>query len=159
MEQFFDLFGDPVPANHGRRGRPQHVPTLENRNKVNMLLALGWNNERIAAALRVTQPTLRRHYFSELKFREVARDRLDATLAMHLWKQVDAGNVGAMREFQRLVERNDTMLGHASFYGRQQDEGQAESSSRLGKKELAAQAAETAGEGSDWGDDLKPPMN
>lgn len=30
-----------------------------------MLLALGWNNERIAAALRITPPSLRRHYFSE----------------------------------------------------------------------------------------------
>jgi hypothetical protein len=54
-------------------------------------------------------PTLRKHYFSELKLRGVARDRLDARLAMKLWEQVEAGNVGAMREFQKLLERNDLM--------------------------------------------------
>jgi hypothetical protein len=76
----FDLFGDPVPANWGERGRPEHIPTQKNRNRVSMLVALGWSVARIAAALFVTQPTLRKHYFSELKYRDVARDRLEAAL-------------------------------------------------------------------------------
>jgi hypothetical protein len=33
----FDLFGNPVPGNHGGRGRLAHVPTLQNRNRVSML--------------------------------------------------------------------------------------------------------------------------
>lgn len=156
MAQIFDLFGDPVPANFGGRGRPSHIPTLENRNKVSMLLALGWSNERIAAALRVTLPTLRKHYFSELKFREVARDRLVADMAMTLYGQFKGGNVGAGREFGRLLERNDIATGHAEFYGNQRREVEAERTEPIGKKEAAAQAALTAGEGTDWGRDLIP---
>ena len=115
MSEILDLFGDPVPANWGERGRPEHLATQQNRNKVSMLVALGWSNKRIAAALFITLPTLRKHYFSELRFREVARDRLDAALSMKLWEQVQAGNVGAMKEFQKLLERNDLMLyGQAS---------------------------------------------
>ncbi len=95
MSEIFDLFGDPVPSNWGGRGRPEHIPTQQNRNRVSMLVALGWSNARIAAALYVTQPTLRKHYFSELKFREVARDRLEAGVAMKLWEGVQAGNVSA----------------------------------------------------------------
>src|SRR5262249_1997180 len=110
MDQIFDLFGDPVPANWGQRGRPEHIPTQQNRNRVSMLVALGWTNPRIAAALFVTLPTLRKHYFSELKFRDVARDRLDANIAMKLWEGVQAGNVTAIREFQAFKERNDLML-------------------------------------------------
>jgi hypothetical protein len=86
MDQIFDLFGDPVPANRGQRGRPEHIPTHQNRNRVSMLVALGLSNKRIAAALFVTLPTLRKHYFSELKYRDVARDRLDANPAAKLWE-------------------------------------------------------------------------
>ena len=53
-----DLFGDPVRV-PGRRGRPQHVASQRNRDKVVMLLALGWSNDRIANALVVSLPTLR----------------------------------------------------------------------------------------------------
>lgn len=38
----FDLLGDPIPEGFGKRGRPEHIPTVENRNKVRLLLALGW---------------------------------------------------------------------------------------------------------------------
>ena len=75
-----------------------------------MLVGLGWSNERIAGVMLITLPTLRKHYFSELKIRAVARDRLDARLAMKLWEQVEDGNVGAMREFRKLQEHNDLML-------------------------------------------------
>jgi len=131
--QTFDLFGDPVREYHPKGGRPQHVATQENRNKVSMLLAFGWNNERIARAIHVSLPTLRARYFAELKYREEARDRLDATLAMTLWKQVEAGNVSALREFRDLMEHNDLML-----YGRSEP---APKPPKLGKKEEAILAA------------------
>lgn len=138
MAESFDLFGDPVPEGHGKRGRPQHVATQENRNKVVMLLAFGWNNERIARALHITAPTLRKNYFRELKFREEHRDRMDASLAMHLWKQVEAGNVAAMKEFRALQERNDLML-----YGQERKPLAADkpAADKLGKKEAAMAAA------------------
>jgi hypothetical protein len=145
----FDLFGDPVAEGHGKRGRPPHVPTQENRRKVNMLLAFGWNNERIAAALRITPPSLRKHYFAELKFREVARDRLDATMAMQLWGQVEAGNVGAIKEFRKVLEHNDLML-----YG-QRARPQAPATpkeQKLGKKEAALAAAQQPDPGTPLGE-------
>jgi len=130
-----DLFGDPVPENWGRRGRPQHIATMENRNKVKMLLALGWSNERIANALDVTPPTLRKSYRRELKFREEQRDRLNAAMAMKLWKGVDEGNVSAIREFQAFLEKNDLMT-----YG-QTSKPESPKEPKLGKKEAALIAA------------------
>ena len=80
-----------------------------------MLVALGWSNKRIAASLFVTLPTLRKHYFSELKFREVARDRLNATMATKLWELFMDGNVAAGKEFKDFVERNDRMGAEAAM--------------------------------------------
>jgi hypothetical protein len=147
MDQIFDLFGDPVPENKGKRGRPQHIPTQENRNKVSMLLAMGRSNERIANALNVTLPTLRKHYFSELKFRDTARDRLDARLAMTLWGQFQGGNTGAGREFIRLLERNDMAFGQR---GAPAPAVEVEKAEKLGKKERADREAQTAHQGTDW---------
>jgi hypothetical protein len=142
----FDLFGDPVAANHGERGRPAHVPTQQNRNRVSMLVGLGWSNERIAGAMLITLPTLRKYYFSELKLRDVARDRLDARLAMKLWEQVEAGNVGAMREFRKVQEHNDLML-----FG-QRRAADDKPADRLGKKEAAIIAAQNPDQGSRLGE-------
>jgi hypothetical protein len=110
MDQRFDLFGDPIPENWGKRGRPQHIPTSENINKVTMLVALGWGNERVASSMDITLPTFRKHYFSLVKrLRSTARDRLDAAFAMHIWKQVQEGNVGAQRLWLLFLDRNDRM--------------------------------------------------
>ena len=134
-----DLFGDPIPDNWGGRGRPSHIPTLENRNRVVMLLALGWNNERIAAALDITPPTLRKSYKRELKFRDEQRDRLNAALAMRLWAGVQEGNVSAIREFQAFLEKNDLMT-----YG-QTSRPEVVKEPKLGKKEAALVAARHPG--------------
>lgn len=142
MAENFDLFGDPVPDGRGGRGRPQHVPTKENRSRVNMLLALGWAGERIAAALRITMPTLRRHYFSELKFREVARDRLNLRRAEMLWRAAEGGNVGAMREFARFLEANDRMVSEREMGAAPAK--REEAPARLGKKVVDAQRAVAA---------------
>src|SRR6185295_9304353 len=112
MAEFFDLWGDPSPDGGGRRGRPQHIATQQNRNKVMMLLAFGWSNERIAKALSITPPTLRKNYFRELRYRAEARDRVDAALATMLWEQAKGGSVAAIREFRSLQADNDLMQGH-----------------------------------------------
>jgi hypothetical protein len=151
MADNFDLFGDPVPPNHGGRGRPQHVPTQENRNRVNMLLACGWSNERIAQALRVTMPTLRKHYFSELKFREAARDRLEAALLMSTWQGVQKGSVSAVRMYLQLLERNDLMMFGQANRPRQEKPAEAKVP-RLGKKEAAELAAQTPDAGTPLGE-------
>jgi hypothetical protein len=140
MGQIFDLFDDPVPANWGQRGRPEHIPTQKNRNRVSMLVALGWSNKRIAAALFVTLPTLRKHYFSELKYREVARDRLNANLATQLWSLFMDGNVAAGKEFRKLLEMNDRMEVERAM-GSPPPSTREE---RVGKKEIDKQRAADA---------------
>lgn len=114
-----------------------------------MLVAFGWNNERVAASLRITPPSLRKHYFSELKFRQVARDRLTAAIAMKLWEQGMAGNVGAFKEFRKLVEENDKMLyGQAGPPTPSADEKEP----KLGKKEQALADAQKPDTGSTMGE-------
>ena len=130
-----DLFGDPIPENHGRRGRPAHVPTAANRDKVNLLLAFGWGNERIANAIGISEPTLRRSYKRELKIRLLMRDRLDARLAEKLMAGVNEGNVGAIKEFRKLLEHNDRMTAEASFKSRAAHRSEpAAKDEKLGKK-------------------------
>jgi hypothetical protein len=141
VSEIFDLFGDPVPANWGQRGRPEHVASQQNRNRVSMLVAMGWSNPRIASAMLITLPTLRKHYFSELKFREVARDRLDANLATKLWALFMDGNVAAGKEFRKLLEVNDRMevervMGSPGSIDKAPE--------RVGKKELDARRAAAA---------------
>jgi hypothetical protein len=150
MAENFDLLGDPIPEGWGKPGRPQHVATDKNRNKVMMLLALGWNNERIARALSITPPTLRKNYFRELKVREEARDRLDATLASMLWMSASEGNVAAMKEFRKLVERNDLTLGIGERAFQDKRKGKAAKEPKLGKKEEADVAAKSGHEGTGW---------
>ncbi|TPM41554.1 hypothetical protein [Mesorhizobium sp. B2-3-4] len=147
MAEIFDLFGEPVPANWGERGRPQHIASQQNRNRVSMLVAMGWSNARIAAALFVTLPTLRKHYFSELKFRDVARDRLNATMATKLWELFMSGNVAAGKEFRDFVEKNDLML-----YGQTERPAAKLKAVKLGKKEEAALAAHQPDRGNRLGD-------
>ncbi|WP_316188313.1 MULTISPECIES: hypothetical protein [unclassified Bradyrhizobium] len=153
MADNFDLFGDPIPANYGGKGRPPHIPTTENRNRVNMLLACGWSNERIAGAMRITEPTLRKHYFSELKSRDVARDRLNAALLMKGFEGVQKGNATAIRLFLHLVERNDLMqFGQSLRPARIDRSEKAAKPAKLGKKEEALLAARQPDVGSPMGE-------
>lgn len=152
MTDTVDLFGDPVPANHGRRGRPAHAPSRSTRDKVSLLLAMGWANPRVANALGVSLPTLRRYYGAELKVALMARDRLDARMAEKLFEGVNAGKVPAIKEMRKLLERNDQMNAARSFGVPAETTPAA--AAKIGKKEAARLAAETAGAGSEWGDDL-----
>lgn len=127
-EVAFDLLGDPIPTGFGKRGRPPHVATKENRNKVILLLAQGWPDQRIAGALGVTVPTLKKHYFLELKVREVARDRVEAIGLLSLWNMGREGNVAAMKEYFR---RHDNAMGDVFT-----DEVERQQR-KLGKKEQA----------------------
>lgn len=154
-----DLFGDPIPEGFGKRGRPPHVPTERNRNKVMVLLAVGWLPKRIAAALGVTMPTLRKHYFFELRSRGVMLDRLKAAHLTTLLEQMRAGNIQAVKEMGRIIDRTDAALFGIGADQADDDGDEVSAPTKLGKKEQAAIAAKGAGEGSEWGDDLKPLLN
>ncbi len=107
MDENLDLLGDPIPGNWGKRGRPPHIPTQRNRCKIRQLLDLSWVDNQIARALRFTKATLRKHYFAELRTREEARPALEAAHLMMFYEAAQGGNVGAMKEFGRVIEKHD----------------------------------------------------
>ena len=155
--QAVDLLGDPIPANHAGRGRPPHIPTTRNRNKVRLLLAMGWLDGRIASALRITKATLKKHYFVDLRHRDEARDALEGERLQLLFEAAKKGNVGAMRELGRVLEKLDLANWHpgreAAAGAADQQPGAAKSKP-LGKKEQAELDAETAHEGTSWAQHL-----
>lgn len=157
MDVVFDMFGNPVEPGTGRPGRPRKVATPEDRNKVKMLLAFGWSNERMARTLRMSLPTFRRNFFQELRERDAARDMLDARRIEIAFRLANEGNVGALKELGKMLEKSDLMGMERRMRAAQDDEEEIPAPPKaLGKKEAASAAAKTAGQGSDWGDDLLP---
>lgn len=140
MTAIFDLFGNPVEPKTGKPGRPRKEATLEDRNKVRMLLAVGWNNERIASVLHMSLPTFRRLFFQELKFRAVARDMLDARRLEIAMTAANSGNVGAMRQVDRMLEAFDRMEAERAYVGRK-DQQPEPPKEKLGKKMLSEKLA------------------
>lgn len=109
MEPNFDLFGQPVRESYGKRGRPPYEPSEKDRNKVKLLLALGWVTQRIANAVGISPATLKRYFRAELKERDAMRDRLDSRRIEIAMEQANAGNIAALKELGAMIERNDRM--------------------------------------------------
>lgn len=157
MSVNFDLFGNPVRDGHGKRGRPPFEVTPEKSNKIRLGLALGWSNERIANAIACSPATLKRHFRAELQERLMARDQMELRRFELIMAEANKGNVGAIKELGRMLERNDSILAGKRFDDAQRRGDEQAKAKPLGKKEAAQLAAETAGgEGSLWGDDLTP---
>jgi hypothetical protein len=152
VEQNFDLFGNPVRAGAGQRGRPAYEASDAERNKIKLLLAMGWSSQRVADAIDISIATLKRYFRAELKVRAVMRDRLDARRLEIAMEQANAGNIAALKELGKMIERSDMMLGTAAI--KKAQDGAEPKVAKLGKKEAAAQDAQSAGEGSGWGNDL-----
>jgi len=104
-----------------------------------MLLALGWSTIRIAAAIGISLPTLHRYYFYELRQQEVARDRLELRRLELAWELAAGGNVGALKEFGKLMERNDRMEAERAMASPISSD--RASTERVGKKVLEEQRA------------------
>lgn len=115
MSEEFDLFGNLVQSGRGCKGRPPFQVTDKDTNKIKLLLALGWTNSRIACALDISTPTLKRHFRSTLKIRDEMRDRLDARRFEVVSEHAFAGNVTAMKELGRMIEKSDNMRIAKSF--------------------------------------------
>jgi predicted transcriptional regulator len=157
MSENQNLFGWPMPEPRDA-GRPEHVPTDENRNKIMMMLVFGKTNAEIAKALGLSQPTLRKHYLQQLSQRKVARLQLDMQLWAALYEKAVAGDVGANKELAKRVDRHD-IAELASSFGADTSRRRetAPKQEKLGKKEQALRDAEAAAaESGDWGDDLIP---
>ncbi|MFA5897889.1 MAG: hypothetical protein WC829_02125 [Hyphomicrobium sp.] len=136
-----DLLGDPIPDGFGRRGRPAHVPTDEKRRLVIQLLAFDWSPERISAALAITPPTLRKHYFRQLAVRVEARARVEGRLLGALMAEAEAGNITAIDKYLKRFDRHDL-----AFAPPKRDK-----ETKLGKKDAAKRDAKAPPD-STWGE-------
>jgi hypothetical protein len=151
-----DLFGNPVRPGHGQKGRPPYEATDKDRNKVKLLLALGWANTKVANAVDISLATLKRHFRAELKVRDQMRDRLDAWRIEKAVALAEAGNVAALKEVGKIIERSDLMGAGRRIDQAQEADAKAASSkkTKLGKKASAALDAVDAGKDTGWGEDL-----
>jgi hypothetical protein len=149
MDASLDLLGDPIPEGFGRRGRPAHIPTVENRNKIRMLLAFDWGVPRIARALRITPPTLRKHYFRELRHADEARDALEGELVKTTLERANAGDASMMRLALKMFEKHEL----SRLAGRVIDAAsQPTRPPKLGKKEQAMFDARTPDQATPMGE-------
>lgn len=155
VDVILDGFWGPVHVRSGEPGRPEHMPTDANRQKIVLSLALGWTQLRIAAALGLTVKTLRKHYSPQLAARTVALDRLKLERLTYLFSQVRAGNVGAIKEMGKVIEAVEAATFGMGPIAQQPAREMSEPRAVLGKKEAARLAADGAGQGTDWGDDLQ----
>jgi hypothetical protein len=104
----FDLLGDPIPENFGKAGANGHVATSENINKVRVLVLSRWTSAEIAEELGITVPTLNKHYFrnrSIKKARIAVISEVRGRVMLLLEKQASAGNVAAIKEMAKMVEK------------------------------------------------------
>ncbi|HEY1605610.1 MAG TPA: hypothetical protein VGF77_08415 [Allosphingosinicella sp.] len=111
-----------------------------------VLAAFDRNEEQIAAALSITPPTLRKHYFRELRARLEARQRLEGKLLAALLSEVDKGNVSAIDKLYKRLDRHDAFVPGRLAQPRK---GKAP---KLGKKEQRLVDAQTAEQGNSWGE-------
>lgn len=143
----------------GQSGRPEHKPTRPSRDKVMLRAACNWSRQEIAMEMGISVPTLAKHYHTELetgwiKMRGQALDMLK--------KSAKGGNVSAQGKLVALIDQsnpnwtpNSGTNANPTGKGAEENKG-AEASEPLGKKGQQAEAAKTAGIGTDWGTDLVP---
>lgn len=118
-------------AGNKNSGRPEYRPTDDEREKARVLKAGGMTNEAIAEAIGISEPTLRKHFSSELD-RGTAKVRAD--LLMARYRSAMGGNVSAQTKMLELV-------GASAAEGRMKDRERA--APKPGKKEVQRQAAES----------------
>ena len=142
-DEVFDLFGNPVRPGKGERGRPAFEVTERNRNKVKMLLAQGKSNPIIADAIGCSLATLKRYFRAELQEREKARAQMEAEQMLVVWEAASKGNVGAMRLFVQLMDRNDRMEAERTV-AEKAPVAAPQAADRLGKKAMVRAQAHDA---------------
>lgn len=150
MTENFDLLGDPIPEGHGKRGRPPHLVTDKNRCKIMLLLAVGRTTSEIALAMGISEPTLRKNYFRELRTKEEARFRVEGTNLLRLYEQVEVGNVAAIKEMRKVMDHAEMLTGP---YGKRDDKSAKPTKEpKIGKKEQQQQQASSPDTTTDMGD-------
>ena len=87
----------PPPRTHGMivpqpAHRPEYVPSKESRALVKVMAAAGIEQARMAGALGISRPTLRKHYKAEIAN---GGAEADAQIVAALFKSAVGGNVKA----------------------------------------------------------------
>jgi hypothetical protein len=113
---------------------------------VEVMAGFGIPGERICMVLGITVPTLRTHYRSEI---ERGAATVEAKLAGNLLRIAGGNDGAAMRAIAFALQ--------CRFGWRASTEMLDPNSIPIGKKEAAQLAAQTAGEATDWGEDLQTP--
>ena len=129
-----------------QRGRPPHVPTEKDCKMVEAMASYGVPQDEIALVLGVSTVTLRRHYGDVLR---IAAIKANAKMAESLFAQGLGKGPGA------LGAKCFWLKCRAGWVEAKPPPAEA-SAGYTSKKALARGAAETAGQGTDWGDDLVP---
>ncbi|NBW09774.1 MAG: hypothetical protein EBR82_17295 [Caulobacteraceae bacterium] len=132
------LFG-PQPAERVRgRGRPAHVWNRQNSVRICNLFACGHAVETVAAVIGLSQPTLRKVYFSEVQQRDHMALKVKADQLARLTERAIGGNVTAEKALAEMIQaEQQRLLGdHVRDRGRR-----PAMSAPQGKKEQARDAA------------------
>lgn len=132
----------PKPRKVLTAGRPEFVPTTDERQKVEVLSAARMPHEDIARVLGLTPPTLRKHFRQELAT-GLAKKRAEAIVAMY--NAAIGGNVSAQKSFVAM-----TGVGNTPNPPKDKPAPGAAVAPKMGKKEMQQVAAQTAGQGTDW---------
>src|SRR5688572_7760808 len=123
-----------------KRGRPEYVPTDEDREKVQVLRAQGMSHEAIAASLDIHPQTLVKHFSIEL---DCAVAKKTAEVMMARYRSAIGGSVPAQNKFLELA---------GAIPPQPQREPKAP---KLGKKEQAEADAQEVPADPAWGDVLQ----
>jgi len=81
-------------------GQPPFKPTRAQRGDVESMKADGWSNERIALQLRISRPTLEKHFTDELQY---GRDKVQLENLRNLRKMAKKNASAAKQLNDRLA--------------------------------------------------------
>lgn len=120
-------------------GRPPHQPSEKDRQMVEVLAGFAVPTTKIADVLDITQPTLLKHYETELR---TGAAKVEATLVGNLLRLAKGSDGTALKAITFAL---NCRFGWSAYVPRPETE------KPLGKKEMAEADARSAHEESDWG--------
>lgn len=126
-------------------GQPPFKPTKAQCNDVESMKADGWSNERIALMLRISRPTLEKHFADELQY---GRDKVQLENLKNLRKMAKK-NASAAKQ---LNDRLDIAATRRPDGGDLLPDPPQHKEPKLGKKERQQLEAENPDRATEMGD-------
>lgn len=132
-------------------GAYEYQPTTDHRIFVEVGMLRGRKLNEIARSVGISVPTLKKHFKDEITN---GRVRLQMKLDVALFEKAKKGDVSAYKVIMADVAVADAERRLQEY--RAGEATQIPRAPKIGKKQQAALDAQTAGIGTDWGDDLLP---